>query len=92
MPKLDGEGHVSQTRLRVQDVFAMTDSPTKIMIKWNRNNQPVGEASSLLVGFLGQLASNFGNFPILYEKWTQVPREYKDNVYLNTIQVLLKHK
>ncbi|KAL2340397.1 hypothetical protein Fmac_008337 [Flemingia macrophylla] len=34
------QGHISQTRLRVQDVFAMTDSPTRIMTQWNRNNQP----------------------------------------------------
>ncbi|KAL2328073.1 hypothetical protein Fmac_021500 [Flemingia macrophylla] len=57
------QGHISQTRLRVQDVFAMTDSPTKILTQWNRNNQPVGDSSSLLAGFLGQVASNFGNFP-----------------------------
>ncbi|KAL2322060.1 hypothetical protein Fmac_026439 [Flemingia macrophylla] len=25
----------------------------------------------LLAGFLGQVASNFGNFPMLYENWTQ---------------------
>ncbi|KAL2324122.1 hypothetical protein Fmac_023180 [Flemingia macrophylla] len=57
------QGHISETRLRVQDVFAMTDSPTKILTQWNRNNQPVGDSSSLLAGFLGQVASNFGNFP-----------------------------
>ncbi|XP_029126234.1 uncharacterized protein LOC114915544 [Cajanus cajan] len=66
---IDGEGHISQTRLRMQDVFAMTDSPTKILTQWNRHNQPVGDSSSLLVGFLGQVASNFGNFPVLYENW-----------------------
>ncbi|KAL2321813.1 hypothetical protein Fmac_026192 [Flemingia macrophylla] len=82
----DEQGHISQTRLRVQDVFAMTDSPTKILTQWNRNNQPVGDSSSLLAGFLGQVASNFGNFPVLYESWTQVPEQYKNNVYVNTIQ------
>ncbi|KAL2325879.1 hypothetical protein Fmac_024937 [Flemingia macrophylla] len=80
------QGHISQTRLRVQDVFAMTDSPTRILTQWNRNNQPVGDSSSLLAGFLGQVASNFGNFPVLYENWTQVPEQYKNNVYVNTIQ------
>ncbi|KAL2337062.1 hypothetical protein Fmac_011508 [Flemingia macrophylla] len=64
----------------------MTDSPTKILTQWNRNNQPVGDSSSLLAGFLGQVASNFGNFPVLYESWTQVPEQYKNNVYVNTIQ------
>ncbi|KAL2326250.1 hypothetical protein Fmac_025308 [Flemingia macrophylla] len=67
----DEQGHISQTRLRVQDVIAMTDSPTRILTQWNRNNQPVGDSSSLLAGFLGQVASNFGNFPVLYENWTQ---------------------
>ncbi|KAL2340312.1 hypothetical protein Fmac_008252 [Flemingia macrophylla] len=72
--------------LMVQDVFAMTESPTKILTQWNRNNQPVGDSSSLLAGFLGQVASNFGNFPMLYESWTHVPEQYKNNVYVNTIQ------
>ncbi|KAL2330993.1 hypothetical protein Fmac_018574 [Flemingia macrophylla] len=83
---IDEEGHISQTRLRVQDVFVMIDSPTRILTQWNRNNQPVGDSSSLLVGFLGQVASNFGNFPVLYENWTQGPEQYKNNVYVNTIQ------
>ncbi|KAL2331080.1 hypothetical protein Fmac_018661 [Flemingia macrophylla] len=68
---LNEQGNISQTRLRVQDVFAMTDSPTKILTHWNRNNQPVGDSSSLLAGFLGQVASNFGNFLVLYENWAQ---------------------
>ncbi|KAL2347362.1 hypothetical protein Fmac_001362 [Flemingia macrophylla] len=84
---VDEQGHISQTRLRVQDVFVMTDSPTRILTQWNRNNQPVGDSSSLLAGFLGQVASNFGNFPVLYENWTQVPEQYKNNVYVNTIQL-----
>ncbi|KAL2318647.1 hypothetical protein Fmac_032523 [Flemingia macrophylla] len=33
-----------------------------------------------------QVASNFGNFPVLYENWTQVLEQYKNNVYVNTIQ------
>ncbi|KAL2327792.1 hypothetical protein Fmac_021219 [Flemingia macrophylla] len=82
----DGEGRISQTRLKVQDVFAMTESLTRILTQWNRHNQPVGESSSLLAGFLGQLASNFGNFLVLYENWLQVPEQYKNNVYVNTIQ------
>ncbi|KAL2343759.1 hypothetical protein Fmac_005044 [Flemingia macrophylla] len=64
----------------------MTDSSTRILTQWNRNNQPVGDSSSLLAGFLGQVASNFGNFPVLYENWSQVPEQYKNNVYLITIQ------
>ncbi|KAL2347505.1 hypothetical protein Fmac_001505 [Flemingia macrophylla] len=64
----------------------MNDSSTRILTQWNRNNQPVGDSSSLLAGFLGQVASNFGNFPVLYENLSQVPEQYKNNVYLNTIQ------
>ncbi|KAL2334286.1 hypothetical protein Fmac_015499 [Flemingia macrophylla] len=70
----------------VQDVFAMTNSPTRILTQWNRNNQPVGDSSSLLAGFLNQVTSNFGNFPMLYENWKEVPEQYKNNIYLNTIQ------
>ncbi|KAL2340242.1 hypothetical protein Fmac_008182 [Flemingia macrophylla] len=69
-PSTSEEGHISKTRLRVQDVFAMPDSPTKILAQWNRNNQPVGDSSSLLPGFLSQVALNFGNFRVLYENWT----------------------
>ncbi|KAL2347300.1 hypothetical protein Fmac_001300 [Flemingia macrophylla] len=46
----------------------------------------MGDSSNLLVGFLGQVASNFGNFPVLYENWAQVPKQYKNNVYVNSIQ------
>ncbi|KAL2322003.1 hypothetical protein Fmac_026382 [Flemingia macrophylla] len=75
----------TETELGVQDMFAMTDSPTRILTQWNKNNQPVGDSSSLLASFLGQVTSNFGNFPVLYENWTQVPEQYKNNVYVNTI-------
>ncbi|KAL2344307.1 hypothetical protein Fmac_005592 [Flemingia macrophylla] len=70
-PPKNGEGRISQTRLKVQDLFAMTNSPTRILTQWNRNNQPVGDSSSLLARFLGKVASNFGNFPVLYENWSQ---------------------
>ena len=49
--------------------------------------QPVGESGGLLGGFLGHIASNFNNFPIIYKNWHKVPNDYKENVYTQTIKV-----
>ncbi|KAJ1404078.1 putative transposase, Ptta/En/Spm, plant [Sesbania bispinosa] len=57
-----------------------------VCTKWNVEGQPIGESVGLLAGFLGEIASNFNNFPIMYETWKKVPKDYKDNVYKETIK------
>ncbi|KAJ1394269.1 putative transposase, Ptta/En/Spm, plant [Sesbania bispinosa] len=81
----DEEGVVRQTCLRVQDVFVTHDA-TKVCTKWNAEGQPIGESASLLTGFLGEIESNFNNFPIMYETWKKVPRDYKNTVYKETVK------
>ncbi|KAJ1394587.1 putative transposase, Ptta/En/Spm, plant [Sesbania bispinosa] len=78
-------GVVRQTCLRVQHVFAARDA-TKVCTKRNAEGQPIEEFAGLLPGFLGEIASNFYNFPIMYETWKKVPRDYKNTVYKETIK------
>lgn len=59
----------------------------KMVLEWNQECQPVGEAVGLLGGFLGSVAANFNNFPISYERWPKVPSKVKDDIYAKTIQV-----
>ncbi|KAJ1395480.1 putative transposase, Ptta/En/Spm, plant [Sesbania bispinosa] len=82
---INEEGVVRHTRLRVQDVFATHDA-TRVCTKWNAEGQPIGESAGLLAWFLGEIASNFNNFPIMYETWKKVPNDYKNNVYKETIK------
>ncbi|KAJ1391181.1 hypothetical protein SESBI_36877 [Sesbania bispinosa] len=82
---VDADNVVRHTRLRVQDVFATRDS-SKVCTKWNAEGQPVGESAGLLGGYLGEVASNFNNFPIMYESWKKVPGDDKNNVYNQTIK------
>ena len=83
---LDEQGVEKEARLRVQDALALPRGK-RVMTEWNHRGQPVGESGGLLGGFLGHIAGNFNNFPIIYKNWHKVPVEYKDNVYDHTIKV-----
>lgn len=61
---LDEEGVVKETRLRVQDVWVLPRG-NKVVLEWNQEGQPVGEAAGLLGGFLGAITGNFNNFPLV---------------------------
>ncbi|KAJ1412231.1 putative transposase, Ptta/En/Spm, plant [Sesbania bispinosa] len=67
------------------DVLGLTRDK-KVVLEWNQEGQPIGEAAGLLGGFLGSLAANVNKFPISYEKWPDVPLSYKDHVWHNTIK------
>ncbi|KAJ1427131.1 putative transposase, Ptta/En/Spm, plant [Sesbania bispinosa] len=82
---IDEEGVIKEDRLRVADVSGLSRDK-KVILEWNREGQPIGEAAGLLGGFLGSLASNVNKFPISYEKWPDVPLAYKDHVWNNTIK------
>ncbi|KAJ1402299.1 hypothetical protein SESBI_28194 [Sesbania bispinosa] len=82
---IDEEGVIKEDRLRVADVLGLSRDK-KVVLEWNREGQPIGEAAGLLGGFLGSLAANVNKFPISYEKWPDVPLAYKDHVWNNTIK------
>ncbi|MCI00568.1 hypothetical protein A2U01_0021588, partial [Trifolium medium] len=58
----------------------------KVLINWNAESQPVGDAAGLLAGYLGFLASNDDTFPIMYPKWPKVPETKKKLVYETNIK------
>jgi len=37
--------------------------------------------------FLGSIARNYNAFPISYSSWRKIPKDYKENMLKNTIQV-----
>ncbi|KAJ1437096.1 hypothetical protein SESBI_03939 [Sesbania bispinosa] len=82
---INEEGVIKEDRLRVADVLGLTRDK-KVVLEWNQDGQPIGEAVGLLGGFLGSLAANVNQFPISYEKWPDVPLAYKDHVWDNTIK------
>ncbi|XP_061355875.1 uncharacterized protein LOC133300366 [Gastrolobium bilobum] len=82
---LADNGVTDAERLRVRDVLVLPPHK-KVVVEWNEDNQPVGEAAALLLGFLGHLACNPNIFPISYERWPKIPPIYKEDVWLNTIK------
>ncbi|PIN00510.1 hypothetical protein CDL12_26986 [Handroanthus impetiginosus] len=82
---IDDNGETREACLRVQDLFIRM-SCEKIVLEWNKEGQPTGEAGGLLGQFLGQVGKNYDNFPISYEKWTQVPKSCKNHVWTHVIK------
>ncbi|XP_061369997.1 uncharacterized protein LOC133312752 [Gastrolobium bilobum] len=78
-------GVADQERLRVRDLLVLPPHK-RVVIEWNEDNQPVGEAAGLLGGFLGHIACNPNIFPISYARWPDVPKIYKEDVWVNTIK------
>ena len=52
-----------------------------MVVNYDDNFQPIGEASGLLAGVCGQLAANHVLFPISFEKWSTLPDTYKDTMW-----------
>lgn len=85
---LDVEGRIAQTCLKVQDVFPLPNG-TRVLTEWNSENQPTGNSASLLAEYLGDIASKFHNFPIMYTNWKKVPEDYKKAIYSTNVKVLV---
>jgi len=49
--------------------------------------QPIGEASGLLAGVCGHVASSNVLFPISFESWSTVPDTYKENAWERILKV-----
>ncbi|MED6199960.1 hypothetical protein PIB30_080713 [Stylosanthes scabra] len=80
------QGVQEKRDLRIQDALKLSKGRKRVLIEWNGLCQPIGDSGGLLGGVLGLIASNFGNFPIMYKTWHKVPMSYKDNIYENTIK------
>ncbi|XP_027941148.1 uncharacterized protein LOC114194945 [Vigna unguiculata] len=56
-------------------------------MQWNNEGQPIGDSGALLNMFLGSISRNFNAFPISYSSWRKIPKDYKEDILKNTIQV-----
>jgi len=52
-----------------------------VVVNYDDKYQPIGEASGLLAGVCGQLATNNILFPISFERWSDILGAYKDRVH-----------
>lgn len=56
-------------------------------MQWNNEGQPIADGGALLNRFLGSIARNFNAFPISYSSWRKIPKDYKEDILKNTVQV-----
>ncbi|KAL2340381.1 hypothetical protein Fmac_008321 [Flemingia macrophylla] len=83
---IDDEGKKSKKQLTVNDAWFLSSSE-KILVNWNSEDQPIDNAGALLNRFLGHVARNMNIFRISYQSWRKIPKDYKEDVLKNTIQV-----
>ena len=88
---LDGNGEVKRHRMQAIDIFSLPPGE-RVIVDWNRQDQPINMSTGLLAQFLGHVATNRENFSIGYDKWQTVPKCYKDHVWDNIIKVLPIYK
>ena len=85
---LDAEGHISRRRLTVADVLEESPNGTRIMTRWNDVPQLVGQSAKLIANYLGQLARQFKDFPIMVERWdAAILKEKKTEFYDSKVKV-----
>lgn len=85
---LDAAGHISRRRLTVADVLEESPNGTRIMTRWNDVPQSVGQSAKLLANYLGQLARQFKDFPIMVERWdAAILKEKKTQFYDSKVKV-----
>ena len=66
--------------MKVRDAHNLPNG-LRVVVNYDDNFQPIGEASGLLVGVCGQLATNHVLFPISFEKWSTLPDTYNCLLY-----------
>ncbi|XP_015959964.1 uncharacterized protein LOC107483870 [Arachis duranensis] len=74
----DGVRKVS--RLSVKEAIALP-SNTKIVLPFNKELQPIGQAARIFNGFLGSLGVDYSKFPIYAESWKHVNKAKKEHAY-----------
>ncbi|QHN88403.1 uncharacterized protein DS421_16g563250 [Arachis hypogaea] len=74
----DGVKKVS--KLSVKEAIALP-SNTKIVLPFNSQLQPIGQAAGLLSGFIGNLGADYSLFPIQLESWKLVSKAKRDHAY-----------
>ncbi|KAF7808482.1 uncharacterized protein G2W53_035225 [Senna tora] len=78
----DSHGVKREGRLKTNGVWTLP-AGQRIVVPFNRQGQPIGEAAGLLSGFLGIIGTDLTTFPISYYSWKLVPCNYKDTTFSN---------
>ncbi|KAF7824032.1 hypothetical protein G2W53_022176 [Senna tora] len=81
---IDDQGVTRKGRLKVHEVWSLP-AGQRVVVDFNAQGQPIGDAGGLIGGFLGLVATNVTNFPITYRNWKRVPESYKEASF-NTIK------
>ncbi|XP_058784879.1 uncharacterized protein LOC131659746 [Vicia villosa] len=85
---INEEGHVSSTRLCVQDLVANSEPDgTWIILEFNNDHCAIGQASGLLAGYLGMIIRMYKDIPIMFESWKDIPEETKTKFYDSKIKL-----
>ncbi|KAF7808087.1 hypothetical protein G2W53_040248 [Senna tora] len=71
---IDEEGVVRQGRLKVLEVWSLPLGQ-RVVVPFNAQAQPVGEAVGLLSGFIGLVVTDVATFPISYHSWDKAMSE-----------------
>ncbi|XP_020966034.1 uncharacterized protein LOC107618724 isoform X1 [Arachis ipaensis] len=75
---IDSDGTIKPARLSVREAMEWPNG-RKIVLRFNKAKQAIGNEPGLLSGVLGLLGSDFGKFPICEESWHKITT--KDKVY-----------
>ncbi|KAF7841486.1 hypothetical protein G2W53_003784 [Senna tora] len=77
---INEQGVVRDGRLKVLEVWSLPTGQ-RVVVPFNAEAQPVGNAAGLLSGFLGISVSEVNTFPICYRSWDKVPNSYKETCF-----------
>ncbi|RYQ97086.1 hypothetical protein Ahy_B08g093076 [Arachis hypogaea] len=80
---IDSDGTIKPARLSVREAMERSNG-RKIVLRFNRAKQAIGNEAGLLSGVLGLLGFDFGKFPIYEESWRKITT--KDKVYSECVK------
>lgn len=58
-----------------------------IIVEFDEFHSPIGEASDLLAGVCGLIATNSLFFPIGFDKWSDMTKDYFDEQWKSLFEV-----
>nr|XP_025616701.1 uncharacterized protein LOC112709005 [Arachis hypogaea] len=74
------DGITRTMSLSVREAIVLPPS-RKIILEFNEELQPIGQAAGLLSGFLGNLGADFQHFPINEDSWKTMDKALKEHAY-----------
>ncbi|KAL4330764.1 hypothetical protein AHAS_Ahas13G0432700 [Arachis hypogaea] len=84
------DGITRTMSLSVKEAIVLPSS-RKIILEFNKELQPIGQAAGLLSGFLGNLGADFQHFPINEDSWKTMDKALKEHAY-ETIKCTFRYE